>query len=114
KDFLVILKRQDSRLGDYKPVSLARRSFCSAQYRRRHIDLNWSRHRKRDDIKRSAIAAPNDAPSPLLIGRTVAVVRQADVRFWHIADSFRHRTACLLSGAKRTLFPQPNMSANDP
>ena len=24
------------------------------------------------------------------------------------------RTACLLSGVKRTLFPQPNMSANDP
>jgi hypothetical protein len=37
-----------------------------------------------------------------------------DVCFWHIADSFRRRTACLLSGVKRTFFPQPNMSANDP
>ena len=36
------------------------------------------------------------------------------VCYWHIADSFRRRTACLLSGVKRTLFPKLNKSANDP
>src|SRR6516225_6806897 len=53
KDFVVILIRQDSPTGDYKPASPARRSFCSAS-------ISTATHR--------------------------AVVRQADVHFWHLAD----------------------------
>jgi hypothetical protein len=35
-------------------------------------------------------------------------------RSWHIADYFSRLAECLLSGVKRTLFMQLNMSANDP
>ena len=37
-----------------------------------------------------------------------------DVCLWRIADYFRRPAECLLSGVKRTLFMQPDMSANDP
>src|SRR5262245_28175550 len=64
KDFLVILIHchpHKARFADsviINPLLRLAEAFVRLQYRRRHIDLNWSRPRKRDHIKRSAIAGP--------------------------------------------------------